>query len=195
MLCGGLGCSARCYSSCQRFRRRKELRVAIFARFSAVVVGLANFAVIAGWNGDTFLWWMDLTWTEALPSALLVVAVGLLTSEVVLRKLRPFRESFSDRYGIMVAALCLGGTLTGFFLTFLFAIDGTLGAEVNITLETMPYMMIGGSRSGLVGAMFGFWLGIAEGLILAFPLAAILGLFVPRDGSPRGTATPAASSH
>ena len=87
--------------------------MAIFARLTAVVVGLANLVVIAGWNGAPFLWWMDLAWTEALPSVLLVAAAGLLTSEIVLRKLRPFRESFSDRYGIMVAALCLGGTLTG----------------------------------------------------------------------------------
>jgi hypothetical protein len=68
-----------------------------------------------------------------------VVAVGLLTLEIVLWMLRPLRESFSHRYGIMVSAVCLGGVLTGFLVATLFAVDGTLGAEVSITPETAPY--------------------------------------------------------
>ena len=107
--------------------------MAIFGRLAAVTVGLTNLALLAGLSRSElngvgvypFFWWTaEVAWNEALPSVLLVVAAGLLTSEIVLKKLEPLRGSFSGRYGVMVSALCLGGTLTGFLLASLFAVDG-----------------------------------------------------------------------
>jgi hypothetical protein len=135
--------------------------VATFARLAAVAVVLTNLALLEGFSrsglngagGYPFVWWTaEVARTEALPSVFLVVAAGLLTSEIVRRKLRPLRESFLHRYGIMVSAVCLGGVLTGFLVAALFAVDGTLGAEVrSITPEAAPYAVIGASPTGLVG--------------------------------------------
>ena len=160
MFRGVPGCSARCFSGCRTLLCRKELRVAAFARLAVAAVGLTNLALLAwfsrsgldGVAGYPFFWWTaEVAWTETLSSVFLVVAVGLLTSEIVLRKLRPLRESFLHRYGIMVSAVCLGEVLTGFLVATLFAGDGTLGAEVSITPETTPYAVIGASLTGLVG--------------------------------------------
>lgn len=134
--------------------------MAAFARLAVAAVGLTNLALLAwfsrsgldGVAGYPFFWWTaEVAWTETLSSVFLVVAVGLLTSEIVLRELRPHRESFLHRYGIMVSAVCLGEVLTGFLVATLFAGAGTLGAEVSITPETAPYAVIGASLTGPVG--------------------------------------------
>ncbi len=107
------GRSARCFSGCRTLLCRKEMRVATFARLAAVAAGLTILALLAGFSrselsgvgGYPFVWWTaEVAWTETLPSVFLMVAAELLTSEIVLRKLRPLRESFLHRYGIMVSA-------------------------------------------------------------------------------------------
>ena len=108
--------------------------MATFARLAAVAVGLTILALLVGFSrselsgveGYPFVWWTaEVAWTETLQSVFLMVAAELLTSEIVLRKLRPLRESFLHRYG----SHGLGGLLTGVLVAVLFAVDGTLGAK------------------------------------------------------------------
>ncbi len=90
------------------------------------------------------------------------VVAGLLVAEVLLRLMRPELEGeFPLRYAVIVFGVLLGGVLLGAFLGFLLGLG---------TLEKA----IGGA---VLGAMVGGGFGLGEGLILAFPLAAILGLF------------------
>lgn len=58
MIRGVPGCSARCYKWLPEVPPPEGVARGYLCE--AVVVGLANLAVMAGWNGDTFLWWMDL---------------------------------------------------------------------------------------------------------------------------------------
>ena len=103
------------------------------------------------------------------------VVAGLLVAEVLLRLMRPALEGeFPLRYVVIVFGVLLGGVLLGAFLGFLMGLGTLEGA-------------IGGA---VLGAMVGGVLGLGEGLILAFPLAAVLGLFRNRnDSCSRTTAT------
>jgi hypothetical protein len=151
--------------------------VATFTRLAAVSVGLANLAVLAGlFDGDSPLRRGEVTVSEALPPVLAAVVAGLLTSEIVLRTFKLQRQRFFERYGLTVLAVCLGGVLMGGLLAGLFALNGVLFPRPSTILEGIGAALI----SGLVGAAFGLGLGLAEGLVLAFPIAAILGLFMSR---------------
>jgi hypothetical protein len=61
-------------------------------------------------------------------------------------------------------------------LAGLFALNGLLFPKPSTILQGIVAALM----SGLVGAAFGLGLGLAEGLVLAFPIAAILGLFRSR---------------
>jgi hypothetical protein len=151
--------------------------VATFARLSAVSVGLANLAVLAGlFDSDSPLRRGEVAVGEALPPVLILVVAGLLTSEIVLRTFKPLREKFFERYSFTVLAVCLGGMLMGGLLAGLFALNGVLFPKPSTILQGIVAALM----SGLVGAAFGLGLGLAEGLVLAFPIAAILGLFRSR---------------
>ena len=115
-----------------------------------------------------------------LPSPLLVAVPGLLVAEVVLRLMRPELEGeFPLRYVVIVFGVCLGGVLMGALMGFLLG----LGAlQSGASEEAIGVAVLGASIGGVVG--------LGEGLILAIPLAAILGLFRNRNGSrSRTTAT------
>ncbi len=109
---------------------------------------------------------------------LAVVVAGLVTSEIILRlRQSALTEKFSHRYGFSVCMVCLGGTLTGFLLAAALTINRTMVPGPDELLERV----IGSLIPGFVGAVFGLVLSLAEGLILAFPLAATLGRFRNED--------------
>ncbi len=150
--------------------------MAIFVRTAAVLIGLANatvFALIADKPlEDAFLYFLgDLPqWPVVILYAISAVGAGLLISAVVLRFMQAgLRGNFFARYGVMVMAVCLGGVLLSILLSAVtYSFDDHLTATKRITwfLSTVPFTAVAG---GVLGA--------AEGVILAFPLAAILGRF------------------
>lgn len=160
----------------------------LFVRSAAVFVGLANLLILsAPALRDALLSGGDLAdrsggavWGPILLSVLAVVIVGLATSEIVLRWMRPaiFAERFLDRYFNSVVVVCLGGVIMGGLLAYVLTLNVFLHGPFSISgpVEMMESLL----RSlgpGLLGAAFGLGLGLVEGLILAFPLAAILGRF------------------
>ncbi len=154
--------------------------MAAFTRLAAVLVGLANLVVLAGSNGVVTAFQSgNVGWNGALPPVLAVIAAGLVTSEIILRSLRPvaLAEKFRDRYAFLVIVVCLGGTLMGFLLAAALTLNRTLVPGPPAVLD--PILV--SSISSLVGAAFGLALGLAEGLILAFPLAAFLKWFRNED--------------
>ncbi len=150
--------------------------MATFARLAAVIVGSANLAVLAGlFDADSSLRRGEVALGEALLPVLAVVVAGLASAEVVLRKLGPLvrADGFYERYAAVLVAVSLGGTFSGGLLAAVWHLDGTLYA-----MPTSIYdVTVGTLFVVLLGIVFGGGLGVIEGLILAFPLAAVLGLF------------------
>ena len=108
-----------------------------------------------------------------MPS-LAVLLAGLASAEIVLRKLGPLvrADGFYERYAAVLVALSLGGTFSGGLLAALWHLDGTLAA-----MPTSIYdVTVGTLHVVLLGIVIGGGLGVIEGLILAFPLAAVRGL-------------------
>lgn len=148
-------------------------------RLVAVLVGLANLAVLAALNGvdagdrvGSAIW-------EVLPPVLAVVVAGFVTSEIVLRwfKSLALAERFFARYGTAVFTLCFGGAIMGGMLVFVLILNDALIPGLPATPEQIvPALLV-----ILAGAAFGLALGLAEGVILAFPLAVILGRFSDRS--------------
>ncbi len=70
--------------------------LAVFARFSAVFVGLANLTVLTVLSNSDYSAWRSVTWTEALPFVIAVVVAGLVTSEIFLGRFKPLalKEEF-----------------------------------------------------------------------------------------------------
>jgi len=148
--------------------------LAVFARLTAVFVGLANLTFLAVQNGvGAAIQRGDATWNNAFPVVLAVIVAGLLISEIVLRRFTLLGEEFSQRYLIVVLAWGLGGALTGGLVAAALALNGALVIGSATLLERIAAAIV----SALVGAGAGGVLGVAEGLLLALPLAAILGLF------------------
>ncbi|CAA9430602.1 MAG: hypothetical protein AVDCRST_MAG37-571 [uncultured Rubrobacteraceae bacterium] len=132
---------------------------AVFTRLVAVFIGLTNLAVLAGLNGvdSVTLQREDVGLNEILPPVL----AGLVTSEIVLRRLRSatLAEKFSDRYANSVFVVCLGGTLIGFLLGAALTLNRMLVPGPPEVLERMLVSL----APGLVGAAFGLVLGLAGG--------------------------------
>lgn len=81
-------------------------------------------------------------------------------------------EKFSHRgYVISVFAVCLGGVLIGFLLASTLTVNGVLVLGPDELLEWILVPLI----PSFVRTVFGFALGLLEGLVLAFPLPAIFG--------------------
>ncbi len=99
---------------------------------------------------------------------MLVASVaGLLTAEVVLRFARQeLRGRFISRYAAMVLGVTLGEAFTVLLPAIFVAVLLTFVSSEGIGV----LLLRGGSFTVLGGA-----LGMIEGLVLAYPLAAILG--------------------
>lgn len=106
------------------------------------------------------------------------MVAGLVTSEIVLRWLRSavLAEKFLDRYANSVVVVCLGGVMMGFLLAYAITLNALLLAPSSVSgpMEMLEWMLRA-FGPGLVGAALGLGMGLTEGLILAFPLAAVLG--------------------
>jgi hypothetical protein len=149
----------------------------IFVMISAVLVGLANatlYSLIGNNTFDNLFEWQRDPWSLYVLYALSAVFVGLLISGGLLRFAEgDLQERFFARYGVMVLAICIGGAVLAIVLTtvtFLFDARAYVPdrlSEVSYTLAVVT----------IPGAM----LGAIEGVILAFPLAWLLGLFRKRN--------------
>ena len=144
---------------------------------AAVLIALANAMLYSLIGNNTFTnlfdfhldpWYLIALYVLCAIFAGLLVAGGLIGfAEKVLR------ESFFARYGLMVLAICIGGAALAILLTtvtFLFddaayVPRGTSEAAYTLVLVTIP----------------GATLGAIEGVILAFPLAWLLGVFRDRN--------------
>jgi hypothetical protein len=98
-----------------------------------------------------------------------VAVAGLVVSSVFLGfARRELRGTFFARHGLMVLAVCVGGVVLGVFLAcagvFLYTSPLTTAERLVEVSSRLPLTVVGG---GVLGA--------AEGVVLAFPLAAVLG--------------------
>ena len=131
-------------------------------RVSAVLVGLANVLVVSlaggGELGNALRWNLDPWWPHNALYALCATVAGLVVSSVFLRfARRELRGTFFARYGFMVLAICLGGVL-------LYGSPLTITERLVEVSSRLPLTVVAGGV-----------LGVAEGVVLAFPLAAVLG--------------------
>jgi hypothetical protein len=153
-----------------------------FTRLAAIFVGLANLAVLIMLEGvDPAVQRGDVVWSQALlPVVLAVVVAGLLTSEIVLRwfKQSALAEECSERCGVVIGAVCLGGASMGGLLVPALTPGAVLaGGESEITPAAVSAVLIYALFSVFYGAAMGF----LEGMFIAVPLGRILGLFGNRS--------------
>ncbi len=154
--------------------------MATFARLAAIIFGAVNLAVLAGlFDADSSLRRGEVTPGEALLPVLVVVVAGLASVEIVLKKLGPLvhARGFYDRYAAVLVAVSLGGAFSGGLLAAVWHLDGTVAAMPASVYD----MTVGTLFMVLLGVVFGGGLGSIEGLVVSFPLAAILGLFGRED--------------
>lgn len=167
-------------------------RTAIFVRLTAILVGLANTLVIrdprdvlASSGGQT----LDILFGTSL----LAVVAGLVASEVVLRLGRPaLGGRFAARYGITLLGMCLGGALLGGSSLALGLLNNQPGIQYGA--GGVPLLVYAALAYGLIAAVVGGVLGALEGLVLGFPLAAILGKLGRPQDRVRGSALPCLAS-
>ena len=145
-----------------------------FVRSAAVLVALANLAVLAHLFGGspalpTGISWGAVSVGEALPYVLAAAVAGIVASEVALRRFDRlsaferfvFFEKLSPLNAGIVGTVCLGGALMGVLLS------GVLVLRISEVVWTLPL-------AGFYAALIGGVLGAVEGLLLAPPLAALL---------------------
>ena len=147
-----------------------------FVLVAAVLVGVANatlYSFIGNNTFDNLFAWQRDPWSLYLLYVFTAVFVGLLISGTLLRFAEDvLRETFFARYGLMVITICAGGAVLAVFLTtvtFLFDPDAVAPSRISETTYTLAMVTVPGAI-----------LGAAEGVILAFPLAWLLGLFKKR---------------
>ncbi len=160
-----------------------------FVRVVAVVVGLVNPVVLTYWfsiRPDLGLVsvWEAVQLSEALALVLVAVLSGLATAEIILRRFGRwvFSERFVQRYAAAALGICLGGILLGGTLGAVAAFPGFL---VSVGFLDGPYPLgnplLLALRAalfvGIIGVVVGGVLGLLESVILALPLAHILGRF------------------
>lgn len=148
----------------------------ILLMVAAVLVGVANATLYSLIGNNTFenlFEWKRDPWSLYLLYALSAVFVGLLISAVILRFAEgDLQDRFFARYGVMVMAICVGGTVLAIVLTTVtFLFDPRAYVPSRISEVSYSLAMV-----AIPGAM----LGAVEGVVLALPLAWLLGLFKKR---------------
>ena len=145
----------------------------IFLMVAAMLVGLANatlYSLIGNNTFDNLFEWQRDTWSLYFLYAFTAIFVGLLISGTLLRFAEDvLRDSFFARYGLMVLTICAGGTVLAVFLTtvtFMFDPEAVAPTRIGQTTYTLAVVTVPGAT-----------LGAIEGVVLAFPLAWLLGLF------------------
>jgi hypothetical protein len=149
----------------------------IFVMISAVLLGLANatlYSLIGNNTFDNLFEWQIDPWSLYLLYALSAVFVGLLISGGILRFAEEDLQSrFFARYGVMVLAICIGGAILAVVLTtvtFMFDDRAYVPGRLSETSYTLALVTVPGAM-----------LGAIEGVVLALPLAWLLGLFRKRN--------------
>jgi hypothetical protein len=145
----------------------------LFLLVAAVVVGVANatlYSLIGNNTFDNLFEWTRDPWSLYMLYAFTGMFVGLLISGTLLRFAEDvLRDSFFARYGLMVLTICAGGAVLAVFLTTItFMFDPAAVVPTRISQTTYTLAMV---------AVLGAMLGAIEGVVLAFPLAWLLGLF------------------
>ena len=148
----------------------------IFLIVAAVLIGLANatlYSLIGNNTFDNLFEWQRDPWSLYLLYVLCAVFVGVLISGGVLKfGEKTLQEGFFARYGLMVLAICIGGAILAVYLTtitFLFDDRAYVPSRISEVSYTLALVTIPGAM-----------LGAIEGVVLAFPLAWLLGLFRKR---------------
>ena len=157
-------------------------------RTVAVLVGLANALVIRD-PLDILGPAHSRPLVALLGTSLLAAVAGLLASEIVLRIGRSaLSGGFFARYGVTVLGLCFGGAILGGTSIALGILTGQPGAQSSRGFD--PILLWAVLAYGSIAAVVGGVMGALEGLILAFPLAAILEWFRQPRGQARGASLP-----
>ena len=148
-----------------------------FLMVAAIVVGIANatlYSFIGNNTFDNLFEWQRDPWSLYLLYTFTAVFVGLMISGTLLKFAEDvLRDTFFARYGLMVLTICAGGAVLAVFLTtisFLFDPDAVVPSRVSETSYTLAKVTVPGAT-----------LGAIEGVVLAFPLAWLLGLFKKRS--------------
>ena len=109
-------------------------------------------------------------WPETALYTLVGSVVGLLVSAMFLSFARPgLRAGFFGRYGLMVLAICLAGAMMGPLLILSTIFLGTDEFVPSRPPEFVSLALYATAAGGVLGAV--------EGVVLGFPLAALLGRF------------------
>lgn len=147
--------------------------MAAVVRISAVLVGLTNVFLVSlaadGELGTAFILNLDPWWPHNALYALCAVVAGLVVSGVFLRfARRELHGTFFARYGVMVLAVCLGGASLSLFLAYagvvLYSSPLTTAERLLEVSSRLPLTVAAGGAPGAV-----------EGVVLAFPMSAVLG--------------------
>jgi hypothetical protein len=145
----------------------------LFLLVAAVVVGVANatlYSFIGNNTFDNLFEWQRDPWSLYLLYAFTAIFVGLLISGTLLRFAEDvLSDSFFARYGLMVLTISAGGAVLAVFLTtitFMFDPGAVAPTRISETTYTLAMVTVPGAT-----------LGAIEGVVLAFPLAWLLGLF------------------
>jgi hypothetical protein len=148
----------------------------IFVMVAAVLVGVANatlYSLIGNNTFDNLFEWQRDPLSLYLLYVCTAIFVALLISGTLLRFAEDvLRETFFARYGLMVLTLCVGGAVLAVFLTtitFMFDPNAVVPSRLSETTYTLAMVTVPGAM-----------LGAIEGVVLAFPLALLLGLFKKR---------------
>ncbi len=149
----------------------------IFLMAAAVLIALANAILYSLIGNNTFTNLFDFhfdPWSLSAMYVLCAVFAGLLVAGGLIGFAeKVLRESFFARYGLMVLAICIGGAMLAILLTtvtYLFDDAAYVPRATSETIYTLVLVTIPGAT-----------LGAIEGVILAFPLAWLLGLFKERN--------------
>jgi len=148
----------------------------IFLMAAAVLIALANAILYSLIGNNTFTNLFDFhldPWSLSALYVLCAIFAGLLVAGGLIGFAeKVLGESFFARYGVMVLAICIGGAMLAILLTtvtYLFDEAAYVPRATSETIYTLVLVTIPGAT-----------LGAIEGVILAFPLAWLLGLFEER---------------
>jgi len=144
---------------------------------AAVLIALANAILYSLIGNNTFANLFDFhldPWSLSAMYVLCALFAGLLVAGGLIGFAEKIlRETFFARYGLMVLAICIGGAVLAILLTtvtFLFDDAAYVPRGISETAYTLLLVTLPGAT-----------LGAIEGVILAFPLAWLLGRLEGRN--------------
>ena len=149
----------------------------IFLMAAAVLIALSNAILYSLIGNNTFTNLFDFhldPWSLSALYVLCAIFAGLLVAGGLIGFAEEvLEETFFARYGVMVLAICIGGAMLAILLTtvtYLFDEAAYVPRATSETIYTLVLVTIPGAT-----------LVAIEGVILAFPLAWLLGLIGERN--------------